>query len=53
MGSEIYLYLTVGKNSIIARVDAGSKAKVGDSLKVAINTNKIHMFDAETEETIF
>lgn len=53
MGSEIYLYLTVGKNSVIARVDAGSKAKVGDSLKVAINTNKIHMFDAETEEALF
>lgn len=53
MGSEIYLYLTVGKNSVVARVDAGSKAKVGDSLKVAINTNKIHAFDAETEEAIF
>lgn len=53
LGSEIYLYLAIGENTLIARVDAGSKAKVGDSLKVAVNTNKIHIFDAETEEAIF
>lgn len=53
MGSEIYLYLNVNGQTIIGRVDAGSKAKVGDSLKVAIDTSKIHIFDAETEITIF
>lgn len=49
MGYEINLYLNIGKNSIIARVDPGSKAKVGDNIKVAINTSKVHIFDVETE----
>lgn len=53
MGAEIYLYLNVDQHSVIARVDAGSKAKVGDTIKVAINTAKMHLFDVATEESIF
>lgn len=53
MGAEIYLYLNVDQYSVIARVDAGSKAKVGDTIKVAINTAKMHLFDVATEEVIF
>ncbi len=53
MGSEIFLYLTVNEHSVIARVDANSKAKVGDTIKIAVKTSKIHIFDAETEEIIF
>lgn len=53
MGAEINLYLSVDNHSVIARVDAESKAKVGDSSKVAVNTAKMHLFDVETEEAIF
>lgn len=53
MGSEIYLYLALNNHSIIARVDAGSKAKVGDKIKVAIDTSKMHIFDATTEIVVF
>ena len=52
MGSEIYLYLLCNDKSLTARVDPTSKAKSGDTVKVVINPNKIHIFDKDTEKTI-
>ncbi|AZO93132.1 sn-glycerol-3-phosphate ABC transporter ATP-binding protein UgpC [Iocasia frigidifontis] len=52
MGSEIYLYMTVAEHSMIARVEAQSKAAVGDNVKLIVDTDKMHVFDAETEEII-
>ena len=59
MGSEIYLYLsfagqeeaTNGKN-IIARVSARSKARAGDTIQVAFDTERMHIFDKDTERCI-
>src|SRR6056297_2359843 len=53
MGSEIYLYLSVDEHSMIARVDAESDAKVGDKIKLGVYTQKMHIFDNETEAAIF
>lgn len=52
MGAETYIYLSKGKSNIIARVNGSSNAKTGDSLKIALDTNKIHVFDKETENTV-
>ena len=52
MGSEIYLYLTANEHSMIARVDSHSTAKVGDNVKLYVNTSNLHVFDAETELAI-
>ncbi len=52
MGAEIYLYLRTGEDSFIARVDNKSKARAGDVIKVAIDANKIHIFDRDTERYI-
>ena len=52
MGNETYLYLTCLGAPIIARVPPTTKARPGDTIKVAINVNKIHLFDVETEKTI-
>ena len=52
MGSETFLYLKKGKSSITAKVDGTSKAKIGDSIKIALNSDMIHIFDKETELTI-
>ncbi len=52
LGSEISLYFTIGEKNGIARVDADSKAKVGDKIKMACNTRKVHLFDKDTEEAI-
>ncbi len=52
MGAEIYLYLTCQGNNLTARVSPRSTAKIGDQIKVAIDPNRIHLFDKETEKTI-
>lgn len=52
MGAETYIYLAKGKSNIIARVNGSSKAQVGDVLKIALDTSKIHVFDKETENTV-
>ena len=52
MGAETYLYLTVNKNSIIARVKSDTTTKSGDSLDVYIDVSKIHIFDKNYGKTI-
>lgn len=52
MGSETYLYLKDGASSITARVSGTSKAKSGDTIKIAFDETKIHIFDKETELTV-
>jgi multiple sugar transport system ATP-binding protein len=52
MGHETYLYLALEGEPIVARVNSRSTAKVGDNVKIAINTNRIHVFDKETERAI-
>lgn len=53
MGSETYIYLSKGKVSLTIRVDGTSKAKSGDKITIAMEEDKIHIFDKETESTIF
>lgn len=52
MGAETYLYLSKGKANFTAKVDGSSKARLGDTIKIAFNNDKIHVFDKETEQTI-
>lgn len=54
LGAETFLYMLVdgATSTVTARVNPRTKAKAGDIIKVAIDTNKIHMFDKETEKTI-
>ncbi|MGN0642501.1 MAG: ABC transporter ATP-binding protein [Huintestinicola sp.] len=52
MGAETYLYLTCEGISLTARVDPRSTARPQDTIKVAIDPNKIHIFDKETEKTV-
>ncbi len=52
MGAETYLYLTTGKHSFIARVDAHLKFKVGETVELPLFMPKAHLFDHETEKVI-
>lgn len=52
MGSEIYLYLTCEGIPLTARVSPRSTARPQDVIKIAIDVNKIHLFDKETEKAI-
>ncbi len=52
MGAETYLYLLCEGISLTARVSPRSTARPGDDIQVALDPNKIHLFDKETEKTI-
>lgn len=53
MGSETYLYLNVAGVDMTARVNAQSKAKAEQVIKLGLDMSKIHMFDKKTELAIF
>jgi multiple sugar transport system ATP-binding protein len=52
MGNEIFLYLTTGEHSFVARVDPRTRAQMGDETEIAFNMNNMHLFDVETEQAI-
>ena len=52
MGAETYLYLICEGIPLTARVSPRSTARPGDDIKVAIDPNRIHIFDKETEKAI-
>ena len=52
MGAETYLYMDCEGQSINARVAPTNTARPGDKIKIAIEPEKIHIFDKETELTV-
>ena len=52
MGAETYLYLTCEGYPLTARVSPRSTARPQDEIDIAIDPNRIHLFDKETENTI-
>jgi multiple sugar transport system ATP-binding protein len=52
LGSEILLDTRVGNSTFVASVDPMLRTKVHEKLKLAINPNRLHLFDAETEAAI-
>ena len=54
LGAETYLYVTVnGSLPLTCRVDpTTSQSVVGESVDLAIDTNRVHLFDKDTEQSI-
>ncbi|MDR7426062.1 MAG: ABC transporter ATP-binding protein [Armatimonadota bacterium] len=52
IGSDIILYLTTGDQSVVARVDAKSEARMGLPVEVVFNMRKLHLFDPDTAQAI-
>ena len=52
MGAEIYLYLTSEESTLTARVAPDSTSRSGDSIKIALDMSRIHIFDKDTERCI-
>jgi multiple sugar transport system ATP-binding protein len=45
LGNETYAYFTIDDNQMIARLVTDKIMRVGDSLALQININKVHLFD--------
>ena len=52
LGAEVFLYFDYEGASMTARVDPRTTARTGDVVKFALDAEKIHVFDKETEQTI-
>ena len=52
MGSESYLYLNYAGQKLIARVPARYSRKAEENIRLAVDMEKIHVFDKETELVI-
>ena len=52
LGAEVFLYFTVEGFDITVRVNPRTTARPGDTIKIALDTSKIHVFDKETEKVI-
>jgi multiple sugar transport system ATP-binding protein len=50
----MFLYLNgLGKENVIARVDGRAGLRENQNIKLAIDMNKIHVFDTESELNVF
>ena len=49
LGSEQIIYLTTGPHTLVAVLDMQTRTGVGDDLKIAVDTSKIHLFKSDTE----
>lgn len=52
MGAEIYLYLVAGEQNLVARVSPRSTARSGDTIQIAFDMSRMHLFDKDTEKCI-
>ena len=52
LGSEVLLYFKAAGTAMTAKVDSRTTARMGDHIKLALDPEKIHCFDKETELTI-
>ena len=52
LGSEVLLYFNVAGAAMTAKVDSRTTARMGDHIRLAMDPEKIHVFDKETELTI-
>ncbi|MDO3413131.1 sn-glycerol-3-phosphate ABC transporter ATP-binding protein UgpC [Saccharibacillus sp. CPCC 101409] len=54
LGHEMLLYLSgLGGDTTIARVDGRSSVREGSQIRLAIDMNKVHVFDRESEVNVF
>jgi len=52
LGAEVFLYFEIGETNVTARVNPKTTARPGTSVKFAIDLDKVHVFDKETEQVI-
>lgn len=52
LGAEVFLYFDVEGTQMTARVNPRTELRTGDDAKFALDMNRIHIFDKETELTI-
>ncbi|MDD5438769.1 MAG: sn-glycerol-3-phosphate ABC transporter ATP-binding protein UgpC [Candidatus Omnitrophica bacterium] len=52
MGSEVYLHLSTGKHSLIAKVGGHDKPKINQDMDLVFDMSKAHFFNKDSEKAI-
>jgi multiple sugar transport system ATP-binding protein len=52
LGNEILLDVRAGSHPLVARVDPATRVKVHDNVRLALDPERVHFFDAKTEAAI-
>jgi len=52
MGPVVTMYLNANGNSLIATIDADTKARENEEIELVLDLDKTHVFDKETEQAI-
>jgi len=52
LGSETLLDIRVGSSAMVAAVEPSAPARVRDRLRLAVNPERMHFFNPETERTV-
>ena len=52
MGARTIVYLRTGQQTLVAEIDADTKAREGNTLDVSLDTSVMHLFDPQTEQGI-
>jgi len=52
MGNEVVVYLVAGSSQFLGRFDPRTGARVGNTMQVALNMDRMHIFDKQTELAI-
>ena len=52
LGAEVFLYFDLDEFPMTARVDSRTNSRPGDTVKFALDVEKIHVFDRDTEKII-
>ncbi len=53
LGNELQVYFTTGGKSGIATLDTRSRVGVGNKVKLYVESEQVHLFDAETGLAVF
>lgn len=53
MGAIVTAYLTAGPHSLVATIDADTKAKEAEQIDLVLDMERTHVFDKETEQAYF
>ncbi len=52
LGAEVYLYFDITTTNCTARVNPRTTARPGDTIKLALDMSKLHIFDKDTQKII-
>ena len=53
LGDDVEMHLTSGEQTLVAKLDSKTGARVGENLDVIFDMDRSHLFDPETEAAVY